>query len=46
MQETLMTSFQLFEVLNLIFFIYFYVIFILFTEYDSIYDKIQHFHLS
>ena len=39
MQETHMTSFQLFEVLNLIFFIYFDMIFILFTENDSIYDK-------
>ena len=34
-----MTPFQLFEVLNLIFFIYFNIIFILFTENDSIYDK-------
>ena len=39
MQETHMTSFQLFEVLNLILFIYFDMIFILFTENDSIYDK-------
>ena len=44
MQEAHKTSFELFEILNLIYFIYFNIIFFLLKILQ--YDKLQHLHIK